>query len=191
MIHSYLLSTIEVDMKYAFLQNNILRLPQEHKAILAANLATAIFCFLPWYSESPSYDIPDWTNAFGGNSFLIGWVIFLLSITVLVYFHDILWERKKIKLPFEIHWLFLGISIQQLVLIILAWSVLYSFGSIDYEAGPTFSILLAFFAQFASAVSAFLLIKGHKKNVVKDFFDLPKPTSRGKKKEADAENTLL
>lgn len=182
-------------MKLAFLHKNFSSLSLEHKVICLVHGATLLLAFFPWYSETPAYGDALWRTAFQGPSFLIGTSIFLLSLLVIIYFVDILWERKKFNIRLPIDPIFLAIGAQQLLLIVLAWSVLEHTASQSYSAEIRFGVFLVFLLQFAGLISSILSIKGNRKQQVRTFFQHPESNpsqeKKGEHKNTAKEQSLL
>ena len=152
------------------------------RVIFLAHALTALFCFLPWISVEPLYDSPYWNSGFFGPSGLIGLFIFLFSISVVVIFFDKLLETKRIKLPFSEESFFFGVGAQQVLLIVMAWSVLVSV-SRDFEVSEIrFGIFVALLSQIIGLVAASLQMKKDRKQRAMDFFQQP-PRTHHKKPE--------
>lgn len=170
-------------MKYAFLHKNFRNLSFEKKAIVLSHFFTLVFCFFPWFSATPIYGEDFFYNAFKGPSFLIGFFIFIISFVIVMLFVDRLLEKKKVKLPFSESLLYGVAGIEQIVLLILAWSVLASTG-IEYEGGAIrFGIFLTFIAQISGLVATFLFFQVESQKKAKGFFKHPN--------EEDKSETLI
>lgn len=167
--------------KYAFLHKNFRSLDSEKKTIFLTNAGTLLLClFFPWYAEYPVYGEGSWFNAFGGSWFLLGCVIFLCALLVVVHIGDQLLETKKINLSLDENKLYLGLSLECLLVIFLAWSVLQSTANTAYHGEVRYGVAFSALLQFVSIVTTILRLKDQKKEGVKNFFDLPK---KSKKKE--------
>ncbi len=170
-------------MKYAFLHKNFRNLSFEKKTIFLSHFLTIIFCFFPWFSATPIYGEDYFYNAFKGPSFLIGFFIFIISFIIVLLFVDRLLEKQKIKLPISESLLYGVAGIQQIILLILAWSVLVSMG-IDKEGGTIrFGIFLVFIVQISGLVATFLFFQLESQKNVKSFFRHPN--------EKDKSETLI
>lgn len=163
-------TTIELVMKYAFLHKNFRDLTFERKTIFLAHLATILFCFTPWFSADPVYEEEFFFNAFQGTGFLIGFFIFLISLIIVLLFMDQLFEKRKIKLSFSENILYFSTGAQQILLLILMWSVLASVGNQFESHSIRFGIFLTFMAQIAGLVATFLNFQIEKQNQAKNFF---------------------
>ncbi len=160
-------------MKYAFLNRNFKKLAFEERLIFGAHLATVIFCFFPWISVEPLYEDPYWNSAMAGSGALLGAFIFLLSLCVVLIFADKILEAKRIKIPFNENYLFFVAGVEQLIFLILAWSVLIASVREFENAELRFGLLLCFLVQIVGLVASYLLNQNlHKKNT-KDFFQHP------------------
>ncbi len=179
--------TLPVLMKYAFLAKNFNNLSFEQRVVFLAHAGTALFCFFPWLSIEPLYDEPYWHSAFGGSGALIGAFVFLVSLGVSIFFADKLFESKKISLPFPENSLFFVAGIEQVIFLILAWSVLLS-GASDFESSEIrFGISLSFLAQAAGIVAAYLQIQKDKVRATQEFFELPRKHSLPRQHETKEE----
>ncbi len=167
---------------FAFLRKNFKNLSFEMRTIFLTHALTALFCFLPWISVEPLYDSPYWNSGFFGPSGLIGLFIFLFSISVVMVFFDKLLETKRIKLPFPEEYFFFGVGAEQVLLIVMAWSVLVSV-SRDFEVSEIrFGIFVALLSQIIGLVAASLQMKKDRKQRAMDFFQQP-PRTHHKKPE--------
>lgn len=179
-------------MKYAFLVKNFKNLSFEQRVIFLAHVGTALFCFFPWLSIEPLYDDPYWHSAFGGAGALVGAFVFLLSLGVVLYFADKILDSKRISLPFSENTLFLVAGIEQLIFLVLAWSVLVS-GASGFESSEIrFGISLAFLAQAAGIMATYLQIQKEKNKTARNFFQHPRKHSVPQKREEESveENKL-
>jgi len=155
------------------MRKNFRTLSFEMRIIFVAHALTVLFCFLPWISVEPLYDAPYWNSGFFGPSGLIGLFIFLFSLSVVAVFLDKLWETRRIKLPFSEKQFFLGIGIEQVLLIVLAWSVLISI-SRDFEVSEVrFGIFVTLLSQVVGLVAAQLHAQKDKKQQAMAFFQHP------------------
>lgn len=162
-------------MRYAFLHKNFRELNFEKKVILISHLLTMIFCFFPWFEADPAYDAKFTYNAFQGPGFLIGFFVFLISFVVALYFLDRLFESERVGLPMPENTLFFGASLQQLLLIVLAWSVLFATGKDFGDHAIRFGIFLSFVAQVAALVGTFLNMQLDRQRQAQSFFNHPTP----------------
>jgi hypothetical protein len=164
-------------MKYAFIHKNIRRLPFEMKVILAAHLLTVIICFFPWLEAQPAYGDAVQYSAFSGPSFLIGTFIFLISVAIILLLADQVADSKKIRLPWSQKSVFLTGGIQQVVLFILAWSVLFSTAKEWGDAEIRFGIFVGLMAQIVGLVATFLHWQNQKQSHARSFFQHPSADS--------------
>ena len=160
-------------MKYAFVHRNFRALSFEKKTIFLAHLATMIVCFIPWFSAEPVYGDPFFYNAFTGPAFLIGYVIFLISLVIFLLFLDRLLDKRKIKLTFSENYLYGICGLEQLLLLVLTWSVLAVSGNQFESSMVRFGIFVALIAQVVGLVATFLELQQDKQEQVKEFFQLP------------------
>jgi len=179
-------------MKYAFLVKNFKNLSFEQKVIFLAHAGTVIFCFFPWLSVEPMYDNPYWHSAFGGSGALIGAFIFLFSLGIVLFFIDKIFDAKRISLPFSENILFFTAGIEQLVFLILAWSVMVS-GASGFESSEIrFGISLCFLSQVTGLMATYLQSQKNKIKVAKSFFQHPQKHASSQepvKTEADEKKT--
>jgi len=161
-------------MKYAFLAKNLRALAFELKVIFWAHVLTLALCLCPWFSAKPlssgegiSY------NAFQGEGFLLGFLIFVISLVVIALFADKLFETKRVKSPFPEMYIFLIASIQQILLIILVWSVLAQVGNQYHDASVRFGLFSVFAVQVIALVGAVLFIQVEKEKEARGFFRHP------------------
>jgi hypothetical protein len=164
---------INQKISFAFIHKNFRTFSFETKIIFWVNLATVVFCFFPWLSINPSYGEKFFLNAFSSPGFLIGTFIFLISLTIVFIFLDKICETKKIKLPLpETDFLTFAI-IQQILFIVLAWSVLFSVGR-EYESATIrFGFFLIFLSQITAAVAVFLRKKNENQQSARNFLQHP------------------
>lgn len=163
-------------MKYAFLHKNFRNLSIEKKAIFLAHFATLVLCFFPWFSATPVYDEAFFYNAFGGPSFLIGFFIFMISFVIVILFFDRLLEKQKVQLPFSESMLYFVAGAEQMLLLVLSWSVLASTG-MEYENHAIrFGLFLVFIAQVSGLVATFLFYQIEQQAKAKNFFKHPNGT---------------
>ncbi len=156
--------------KTAFLHKNFRDLKFELKVVFLMHLLTVVFCFMPWVSYSPLYGSSYYENAFGGTIKLMGVLIFLISLAVCFIFADKLFKTKKIKLPVAENLIFIFAGIQQIILIVCAWSVLM-FMSGGFNLMETrFGIIFCLFFQIFGVVAAYLLTRDKQRKEVVDFF---------------------
>jgi len=160
-------------MKYAFLHKNFREFNFERKVIFLAHLATLVFCFFPWLEINPAYEAKFYYNAFQGPGFLIGIFIFVISLVIVFLFLDRLFERELIKFPFSENWIYYVASIEQVILLILVWSVLNNIGNGFIEHNLRYGIFLAFVAQISALVATFLNHQLDKQHQVREFFNHP------------------
>lgn len=161
-------------LKYAFLRKNIRELSFEKKLLLVAQIFTMIGCFMPWFSATHNYEPPEFFGAFSGSSFLLGWLTFLIALAITVFFLDRLLEKQNITLPFSEDFLYFFAHGQQLLLVILAWSVIASTGSQSFTFyEPRFGLFLCMILQVIGLVSAFLNYQVNAQNKAASFFAHP------------------
>ena len=168
-------------MKYAFIHRNFKALSFEKKTIFLAHFATLVVCFFPWFSADPVYAEPFFYNAFKGPGFLIGYVIFLISLVVFLLFVDRILDKRKISLSFPENYLYGIGGLEQILLLILAWSVLAATGN-DFETSQVrFGLFAAIIFQIVGLVSTFLEMQQEKQQEARDFFQLPEKKNIGTK----------
>lgn len=173
-------------MKYAFLNRNFKKLSFEERLVFGAHLATVIFCFFPWISVEPLYEDPYWNSAMSGSGALIGAFIFLLSLGVVLVFMDKILEAKRINISFNENHLFFAAGIEQLIFLVLAWSVLIASAREFENAELRFGIFLCFLVQIVGLVAAYLQNQNLHKKKTRDFFQHPDkntPSPINKKEE--------
>ncbi len=160
-------------INFAFIHKNFRKFCFETKVLFWANWATIVFCFFPWLSVNPSYGEKFFINAFSGPGFLIGTLTFLISVAIVIVFLDKIAETKKIKLPFSETNIIVIATIQQLIFIVLAWSVLFSVGN-DYESATIrFGFFAIFLSQTTGAVAIFLRRKNEIQQAARSFLQHP------------------
>ncbi len=171
--------------KFAFMRKNFRELSFEMRVIFLAHALTVLFCFFPWISVEPLYDSPYWNSGFFGPSGLIGLFIFLFSASVVVLVIDKLLETKRIKLPFPERYFYVGVGIEQVLLIVLAWSVLISI-SRDFEVSEIrFGIFIALLSQIIGLVAAYLQTQKDRKQQAMAFFQHPQKTKPTKTEKTE------
>ena len=170
-------------MRYAYVHKNLRQLSFEKKVILASHALTLLACFFPWFEADPTYERKFWFNAFDGPGFMIGIVIFTISLVIVLLFLDRLFEKEVIKLPFSENYLYFGAGAQQVLLIILMWSVLLATGNDYGDHAIRFGIFLAFIAQISGLVATFLNHQLDRQHEAKAFFQHPEPTKKSEPQE--------
>jgi len=160
-------------MRYAFLHKNFRELNLEKRVIFIAHFLTMIFCFFPWFEADSEYVATFTYNAFSGAHFLLGSCIFVISLLITIYFLDRMFESEKVPLPISQNTLFFGASLQQILLIVLAWSVIVATGKDFGEHAVRFGIFLAFVAQIAALVATFLNAQLDRQQQARSFFKNP------------------
>ncbi len=156
--------------KIPFIHKNFRDLKMELKVVFGSHFLTAISCFLPWVSYEPLYGESYFDNAFNGPIKLIGFLIFLISLVIIIIFVDKLLKTKKIKLPISENIIFIFAGFQQIILIICAWSVLLFLGGGFNSLQTRFGIIFSLLFQIFGLVSAYLLTRDKKKEAVISFF---------------------
>ncbi len=167
-------------MKYAFLHKNFRSLNFEKKVIFLAHLATLVFCFFPWFEANPTYSPPYFLNAFQGAGFLIGFLIFTISLIIFLLFLDRFFERELIKLPFSENTLYYVVGLEQILLITIMWSVLSVTGKDFADHSIRYGIFLVFVAQVSGLVATFLNHQLDKQHEALDFFAHPEKENHKK-----------
>lgn len=170
-------------MRYAFLHKNFRELNFEKKVIVLSHLLTLVFCLFPWFEGDGTYDPKITYNAFQGPGFLIGVCIFLISFIIVLYFFDRLFESERVELPISENTLFFGASLQQLLLIILAWSVLIVASRDFADHAIRFGLFLVFVTQVTALVATFLNFQLEKQTQARSFFQHPETKPDHKKPE--------
>ena len=158
-------------MNRAFLLKNFRKLNFEEKTIFAANFFSAIFCFFPWLSVVPAYGDAFFFNAFLVPSFLIGVLIFLISAAISAIFFDKIAATKKIKLPFSEKNFLAVATVEQIIFLILGWSVLFSAGKDFKNSEIGFGFFIVFALQIASSVAVFLDLKNESRKKAQNFMN--------------------
>lgn len=164
----------------AFFYRNFRKLGFESKTILIAHLLTVIFCFFPWAWIEPSFGPPLFYSAFSGPAGLIGAFIFLISLTVVVIFADQLFESHRLKFRVSENAVFLTAGVQQLIFLVLAWSVLMSVGRGFENFEIRFGIFGSFMMQIVGLVAVYLQSQQDKKEKVQSFFQHPQSSATKK-----------
>ncbi|MCF7917472.1 hypothetical protein K9L27_00470 [Candidatus Gracilibacteria bacterium] len=173
-------STMRPAMKYAYLLRNFKKLSFEERVIFLSHAATILFCFFPWISIEPLYDDPYWNSAFSGAGALIGAFIFLTSLLVALFFVDKILETKRILISFPETYIFYATGIEQLIFLILSWSVLISVTR-DFESSEIrFGIFACFLVQIAGLSATYLLAQNNQQKKAREFFHHPE-SPRGEK----------
>jgi hypothetical protein len=165
-------------MKHAYIHKNLRELNFESQVILGCHFLTLLACFMPWFAATPAYEQVFWYNSFKGPGFMIGTVIFIISLLVVVTFLDRILERNVIKLPFSRNYVYLFAGVQQIFLIVLMWSVLMATGSNYADHSLRFGIFMAFAVQVCGLVATFLNFQLEKQKQAQSFFqhpETPKP----------------
>ncbi len=173
-------------MKYAFVVKNFKALTFEQQTIFIAHLATLLFCFFPWLAVEPLYEDPYWYSAFRGATGLIGIFIFLFSLGVSLFWLEQIFDLKKIKkLPLTPAQIFLIVGLQQILLIVLAWSVLIVVGRSFENSELRFGLSAAFLAQCVGLVAAYLQLEKDRQGAAREFFQHAPKTSHKKELEVE------
>jgi hypothetical protein len=162
-------------MKYAYLNRNLKKLSFEEQVVFFSHLATLLFCFFPWISVEPLYDEPYWNSAFSGPGTLIGVFIFGVSLLVVLYFLDRILESKRINFPFDVQHLFYGAGIEQMIFLILSWSVLLSVSREFENSEIRFGVFACVLTQIVGLVATYLYSQTKQKKEVQSFFQHPTP----------------
>ncbi len=168
------------------LSQNLRKLAFEDKVALGAHVGTVIACFLPWVSTTTLYGPTNFINAFTGVSWLIGSLVFILSLLATTSFINELFEKKlpHINIP---RTTIIGVaSIQSLLLQLCAWSVLRSTGNADIEF--RFGLVACVLLQIVALVAAWLRARSSKKEAVNKFFQLP---TQGKSGESTTNHNTI
>ncbi len=164
-------------MRYAYVHKNLRQLSFEKKVILGSHALTLLACFFPWFGADPKYEPEFFFNAFSGPGFLIGYFIFTISLVIVLLFVDRLLEKEVIKLPFSENYLYFAAGAQQIILIILMWSVLLATGDNYSDHAIRFGIFVAFVSQVSGLVATFLNHQLDQQHQAKQFFQHPEPKS--------------
>ncbi|HEY5714703.1 MAG TPA: hypothetical protein VIT68_05120 [Candidatus Gracilibacteria bacterium] len=158
-------------MKYAFVHKNFRALDFEQKTIFLCHVVTMAACFTPWLSTSISGE-DGFFNAFMGPTFLMGWVVFIISFVIFLLFLDRLLDRRKIKLGFPETYLYACGGALQILLLLLIWSVLASSGC-GFDSEVRFGLFLALIAQIAGLVATFINYQQEQQHEAQSFFQYP------------------
>lgn len=163
---------------FSFIAQNLRRLAFEDQIALGANTGTFFACFLPWVSVSPHYAPIKFFNAFTGTTWLLGVFVFCFALFSVLLFVEEVFEKKvlHIKTPRTI--LLGAMSFQSLLLQLCAWSVLYSLDGVNIEF--RFGLALCVVFQVMALVAVWLRSRSSKKEVIKEFFQLPTHEKSGK-----------
>jgi len=172
-------------MRYAYVHKNLRKLSFEKKVILGSHALTLAACFFPWFEAEPTYEPNFWFNAFSGPGILIGFVIFTISLVITLLFLDRLFEKEVVKLPFSENYLYAAAGTQQILLIILMWSVLLATGNDYGDHAIRFGIFVAFIAQVSGLVATFLNYQIDMQNQAKAFFQHPDADVKADPKKND------
>lgn len=172
-------------MKYAYIHKNFRNLSFEKKIIFLVHAFTLVFCFAPWFSATPVYTDAFFYNAFEGPSFLIGTLIFLISLTIFLLYIDRIFEKQKVTLSFSENILYFVTGSQQILLLILAWSVLMISGREFETHSIRFGIFVIFILQVAGLVATFLNYQIEQQKKAQAFFKHPNENKDEKKDAAD------
>ena len=165
-------------MRLAFVHKNFRELNFEERAIFVLSFTTLISSYFPWFSY-PGNDGHVFQNIFQGETFLLGILIFLSSLVIFLFFLGKIFElkiykklRKAInKDQFFLEKTLLVLAIQQLVLIILLWSIKISLIEFYPYAIFRFGISLAFVSQLANVLICSLLLKKNQQINIKKIFN--------------------
>jgi len=160
-------------MKYAFIRKNFYNLGKEIQTIFLLQFLSVLFVFFPVISTySPDLN---WRfhSVLQGETWLIGFLILILSLSVITYFIGKITESFKIKLPIEENILLFSISLFQILLTILAWSVLIVVKNNFDNTQVRFGIALLFLSYVVNFFLALFLIQKSKKAKTMSFFEHP------------------
>lgn len=156
---------------FSFIVQNLRRLKFEDQVALGANIGTFFACFLPWVSVAPYYAPIKFFNAFSGTTWLLGTLVFCFALFSIFLFVEEVFEKKLVHFS-PSRELLLGItSAQSLLLQLCAWSVLLSLGDVNIDF--RFGLALCVLFQVLALVAVWLRLRSSKKEVIKDFFQLP------------------
>lgn len=157
----------------SLLAQSLRKLSFEDQVILGTNAGTLLACFLPWASMAPLYGPTTFMNAFSGAAWLIGGIIFLLALFSVILFWDDLFGKYIIRFHIPRITLLGAASIQSLLLLLCAWSVLRTVGTdyatVDFRFGFVACLLL----QGIALVAVWLRARSSKQEAAKEFFQLP------------------
>lgn len=151
----------------------IQRMNSEEQVLFGSHFVTLVACFLPWVSFDPLYGPTSFQNAFTGATWLLGSLVFVISLGIILIFSSKLLEKNFI--PFHIpenSAIAIG-STFSLILLVCTWSVLRHVGLSYAGASLRFGLALCLISQIASLVALWLQAKSQKKENVQDFFQLP------------------
>lgn len=158
---------------YAFVQKNYRKLSFEKKVIWWSQVLTLFGSFLPWVAHQPMYGHLIQNNAFFGNTWLIGLVIFILSGSSLCLMAEKLLNQDWFQLKISDTTLMLAGGIQSLVLLLCVWSVLAADAHNYSESTLRFGYFLCLTTQIINLTALYLESQGQKKQAVIDFFNTP------------------
>ncbi len=177
-------------MRYAFLARNYREINFEKKVIFWSHVATMVACVLPWVEYVPNYEPIVIQNALQGYHYLLGMFLFTLSLIIVLLYLDRLFEKHTIKLPISENYVYAGVSLQQVFIIIMIWSVIGAFARDYTDVSTRFGIFVALIAQISCLVATFLNYQLEKQTVAQSFFQNPsteEPLSRTRAK-ADSQS---
>ena len=158
----------------AFIAKNFRQLSLERKIIFFVHILTLFGCVCPWVAGQPLYEAPFAHNAFGGAHFLLGFLVFLISAGVVLFFVDEIFETQKLKIKVRENFLFFAAGGQNLILTIGAWSVIFAFSREFVDTEIRFGIFIVFLAQIVGLVATYLNYQNEKQKKVHHFFNAPK-----------------
>ena len=158
---------------HSVLRHNLRRLGGEHQVVVGVHALTLVLCFFPWFSAQPIGEPPFYYHAFRGESFLIGFLLFFLSMSVLLLFVDQLLEKHRIQLPCDKNYILLAVGAQQILLAILAWSVLLKVGAQYATSSLRFGLSAILLVHIIGAVAVYLHLQKSKQKKARSFFQHP------------------
>ena len=130
-------------------------------------------------------------SAFSFFSFLIGSLIFLISLGVVLLFLDKLFDWNRIKLPIAERYVYLFASGEQIIFLILAWSVLFSETRSLSPVEIRFGIFVCFLVQVIGVVAAQLHYQNVQKRNARRFMQHPPVSPEASKKSHNHEDPNL
>jgi hypothetical protein len=160
---------------YAFVQKNYRELPFERKVIWWSQLSILFGSFLPWVAHQPMYGRLVQQNAFFGNTWLMGIVVFLISLGAVSLIIENLLNKNWFHFKVKDSTLMLAGGIQSLVLLLCIWSVLSADAQHYSESTLRFGYFVCLAAQIVNLTALYLDSQGQKKQAVMDFFTTDKP----------------
>lgn len=158
---------------YAFIQKNYRQLSFERKVMCWTQLVIICGSFLPWVAHQPLYGRVIQYNAFLGNTWFMGLVIFIFALASLSLLSQVLLDKQWFRFKVTDTTLLLAGGLQSLVLLLCVWSVLTADAQHYSESTLRFGYFGCLSAQIINITALYLESQGNKKQAVMDFFSQP------------------